>query len=51
MTTPDFIIALLASLLHGRGHPLLILYDAKAPNCRKNKVFKGLGYYDKWQAR
>jgi len=30
---------------HGVGHPLLLLYDAKAPNCRKNKVFKDLGYY------
>jgi hypothetical protein len=27
---------------HGVGHPLLLLYDAKAPNCRKNKAFKGL---------
>jgi len=30
---------------HGVGHPLLLLYNAKAPNCRKNKVFKGLGHY------
>ncbi len=30
---------------HGVGHPLLLLYDAKAPNCRKNKGFKGLGHY------
>src|SRR5437879_585097 len=22
---------------HGVGHPLLLLYDAKAPNCQKNK--------------
>ena len=33
---------------HGVGHPLLLLYDAKAPNCRKNKVFKGLGHYSEW---
>jgi hypothetical protein len=33
---------------HGVGHPLLLLYDAKAPNCQKNKVFKGLGYYSEW---
>jgi hypothetical protein len=30
---------------HGVGHPLLLLYDAKAPSGRKNKVFKGLGHY------
>jgi hypothetical protein len=30
---------------HGVGHPLLLLDDAKAPNCQKNKIFKGLGYY------
>jgi hypothetical protein len=33
---------------HGVGHPLLLLYDAKAPNCRKNKAFKGLGHYAEW---
>jgi hypothetical protein len=33
---------------HGVGHPLLLLYDAKAPNCRKNKAFKGLGHYSEW---
>src|SRR6266446_2319755 len=33
---------------HGVGHPLLLLYDAKAPNCRKNKVLKGLGHYSEW---
>jgi hypothetical protein len=33
---------------HGVGHPLLLLYDAKAPNWRKNKVFKGLGQYAEW---
>ena len=33
---------------HGVGHPLLLLYDAKAPNCRKNKVFKDLGHYSEW---
>jgi hypothetical protein len=30
---------------HGVGHFLLLLYDAKAPNCRKSKAFKGLGHY------
>jgi hypothetical protein len=30
---------------HGVGHPLLLLYDAKAPNCQKSKEFKGLGHY------
>jgi hypothetical protein len=30
---------------HGVGHPLLLLYDAKAPSCQKSKEFKGLGYY------
>jgi len=30
---------------HGVGHPLLLLYDAKAPNCQKRKEFKGLGHY------
>jgi hypothetical protein len=30
---------------HGVGHPLLLLYDAKAPNCQKCKEFKGLGHY------
>jgi hypothetical protein len=33
---------------HGVGHPLLLLYDAKAHNCRKNNVFKGLGHYAWW---
>jgi hypothetical protein len=33
---------------HGVGHPLLLLCDAKAPNCRKNKVFKDLDHYAKW---
>jgi hypothetical protein len=33
---------------HGVGHPLLLLYDAKAPNYRKNKAFKGLGHYSEW---
>src|SRR6266478_1636110 len=31
-----------------RRPPLLLLYDAKAPNCRKNKAFKGLGHYAEW---
>jgi hypothetical protein len=30
---------------HGAGHFLLLLYDAKAPNCQKSKEFKGLGHY------
>jgi len=30
---------------HGVGHSLLLLYDAKAPNCQKSKEFKGLGHY------
>ena len=30
---------------HGVGHPLLLLYDAKVPNCQKSKKFKGLGHY------
>ena len=30
---------------HGVGHFLLLLYDAKAPNYRKSKAFKGLGHY------
>jgi hypothetical protein len=30
---------------HGVGHSLLLLYDAKAPNCEKSKKFKGLGHY------
>ena len=33
---------------HGVGHPLLLLGDAKAPNCRKNKAFKDLGHYSEW---
>ena len=33
---------------HGVGHPLLLLCDAKTPNCRKNKVFKDLGHYAEW---
>jgi hypothetical protein len=30
---------------HGAGHSLLLLYDAKEPNCQKSKEFKGLGDY------
>jgi len=30
---------------HGVGHALLLLYDAKAPNCQKSKEFNGLGDY------
>ncbi len=33
---------------HGVGHLLLLLYDVKAPHCRKNKAFKGLGHYAEW---
>jgi len=33
---------------HGIGHHLLLLYDAKAPNCQKNKFFKDLGHYSEW---
>jgi hypothetical protein len=30
---------------HGAGHSLLLLDDAKAPNCQKNNGFKDLGNY------
>jgi hypothetical protein len=30
---------------HGVGHPLVLLYDAKAPNYQKSRKFKGLGHY------
>jgi hypothetical protein len=33
---------------HGVGHPLLLLCDAKASNCQKNKAFKDLGHYSEW---
>jgi len=33
---------------HGAGHPLLLLDDAKAPNCQKNNEFKDLGNYSEW---
>jgi hypothetical protein len=33
---------------HGVGLPFLLLGDAKAPNCRKNKVFKDVGHYSEW---
>jgi hypothetical protein len=33
---------------HGVGHPLLLLRDAKAPPCQKNKAFKDLGHYPEW---
>jgi hypothetical protein len=33
---------------HGVGHPLLLLGDAKVPNCRKKKAFKDLGHYSEW---
>ena len=30
---------------HGVGHPLLLLYDVKAPNGQNRNEFKGLYYY------
>jgi hypothetical protein len=33
---------------HGVGHSLLLPYDAKVPNCRKNKAFKDLGHCSEW---
>ena len=30
---------------HGVGHPLLLLYNTKTPNCHKSKTFKDLGRY------
>ena len=33
---------------HGVGHPLLLPWNAKAPNHRKNKAFKDLAAYSKW---
>jgi hypothetical protein len=33
---------------HGVGHLLRLLDDAKAPHCRKNKAFKGLGHDAAW---
>jgi hypothetical protein len=33
---------------HGVGHPLLLLGDAKALNCRKNKAFNDLDHYSEW---
>jgi hypothetical protein len=30
---------------HGVGHPLLLLYDAKAPYSKKSKYFNGLSHY------
>ena len=41
----DPMIEALLGFDHGVGHPLLLLYDAKAPNCQKRKEFKGLGHY------
>jgi hypothetical protein len=37
-----------SGLDHGVDHLLLFLYDAKAPHGRRNKGFKGLGYYAEW---
>jgi len=42
------IVPICSGFDHGVGHPLLLLHDAKAPNCRKNKAFKGLGHYSEW---
>jgi hypothetical protein len=39
---------------HGVGHPLLLLCDTQALNCRKNKVLKDLNHYlsgRKWPTR
>jgi hypothetical protein len=33
------------SLDHGVGHPLLLLYDVKAPNGQKSNEFKDLDHY------
>jgi hypothetical protein len=44
----DAVIKAPAGFDHGVGHPLLLLCDAKAPNCRKNKAFKDLGHYSEW---
>ena len=30
---------------HGVGHPLLLLYDVKAPNGQKSNEFKDLCHY------
>jgi hypothetical protein len=37
-----------SGLDHGVGHPLLLLCPAKAPNYRRNKMFKGVAIYSKW---
>ena len=34
-----------AGLDHGVGHPLLLLYDAKAPKGKNSNEFKGLYHY------
>src|SRR5712692_5140997 len=33
---------------HGVGHPLLLLCNAKAHNCRNNKSLEGLWHYFEW---
>ena len=33
---------------HRVGYPLLLLYDAKTPNCGKNNGSKDLGHYSEW---
>jgi len=33
---------------HGVGHPLLLLCDAKASNCWKNKAFEDSCHYSEW---
>ena len=33
---------------HGVGPPLLLLCDAKVPNCQKNKAFKDFSHYSEW---
>jgi hypothetical protein len=36
---------LVLGLDHGVGHPLLLLYDVKAPNGQKSNEFKDLDHY------
>ena len=45
LSAPEFHEFILPGFDHSVGHPLLLLCDTKAPNCRKNKTFKGLGHY------
>jgi hypothetical protein len=49
ITTPVVWVAALhddhTGLDHGVGHPLLLLYDVKAPNGQKSNEFNGLNHY------